>query len=196
MVKFVILLPALLLVMPLYSQGIQSFDADYLGSEIHLKWEVANNTKGEYLILRSEDNQTFFSIGSIHANEAHQSYLFVDKLTVNEAIDSLFYRLMWIDTQGSRQAVAEAKLELTARPFEVYPNPSVDHIYIRKSKTHMHEMAFRLIDLQGRSLMDSSIDLSINEEIRIDVSHFVRGTYFCEVIYKEGKYSEMIRIGN
>ena len=65
--------------------------------------------------------------------------------------------------------------------IQVFPNPTKDDLNILLDKNKIEE--FILLDIHGRVIFHQS---GLINKDRIDLSHFVSGTYFLKIITSEG----------
>lgn len=102
-----------------------SFDAVASGPVNKLSWVVANESGvREYVVERSVDNVSYSAIGSVAAGSV---YAFTDMLPA--AVN--YYRLKFVDADGSFSYSPVKKVNGPSVSISCYPNPAVDVINVR-----------------------------------------------------------------
>lgn len=111
------------------------FTVEKSGKDALLAWQVAaefHNTGFE--IQRSSDGRNFTKIGWVPANkqEIDGAYTFLDDRCQLPGVTELYYRLVQIDADGSRNNSVIRVLELddNALSVAIWPNPGTDDLHI------------------------------------------------------------------
>lgn len=78
------------------------------------------------------------------------------------------------------------------QPVDVYPNPVSDYLYVRTGENA--SASVKLVDMQGASVYDKSLDITPFDPAKIDVREMAAGTYTVIVDYSGKKITKNIVI--
>ncbi|WNJ19678.1 SdrD B-like domain-containing protein [Pontibacter sp. G13] len=97
-----------------------------------------------------------------------------------------------LSASSARQAAATAQ-EIN---LEIYPNPATDRVMVEVEIQTSGAGVYRIVDMQGRTVLASSIDLQAGtNRIKIDLSQIsAAGTYYLNLISKDGMKTELFQI--
>ena len=158
---------------------------------IQITWiseeEIGNS--GSYSIQRRYTGNTDWTkIGAIesYASEAKNKFVFNDKSNTRIS-NKIYYRLVFIDLFGESEAVGEKEIDLSCLQFSqlsIFPNPSKEQINIEYTGS-TGTMLLRSIYNSNGTLIQSkeieAIEVEHYYKEKIDVSHFILGSYFIEI---------------
>lgn len=68
--------------------------------------------------------------------------------------------------------------DITSAGVSIYPNPANDKLYIDLSESSFHLKSILVVDLQGKRLIEKSVDASYADRISVDLGKLSAGTYF------------------
>jgi hypothetical protein len=165
-----------------------SFNAKALHNSNQLSWVTASEKDIDYFVIeKSINGQTFIASGKTEATgntTQHTSYEFTD-LSINNS--TTYYRLRMVDKDGK---VAYSKIiALERKPASsntlIFPNPASDNQLNIKTKDGEEVLEIYLISQTGRKIKLSTKN-SNSSSLRIGIQGISRGSYFLEIIYKNG----------
>ncbi len=118
-----------------------------------LTWQTAEETGFSHIeVERSLDARTFAFIGSRTAQgiENNGHYTFVDPGVAEKAANTVYYRLKLVDLDGrfGYSQIVAADLYRGTSPVYVYPNPTVETLYVRMNAGD--KVRWQIVDLSGR----------------------------------------------
>ncbi len=76
---------------------------------------------------------------------------------------------------------------LSVIPVKIYPNPTADFVTIEKQ--YSKAIQIQLVNQLGKLIFAQTMD---QESIKIDLSSYPKGTYYINMIYKEGILTEKV----
>ncbi|MGC9332225.1 MAG: PKD domain-containing protein [Bacteroidales bacterium] len=62
--------------------------------------------------------------------------------------------------------------------LSIYPNPANDKLYIDLSESSLHLTNVLVVDLQGKRLLEKTIDAFYSDRMSVDIGKLTAGTYF------------------
>lgn len=135
-------------------------------------WDYGDGTQGT-------------GVNSTHTYSAGGSYSITLTVTNACGVDDTTIVVADVD-------IAENPL---SRSLEVYPNPSSEVVYVRFAQVGSATASIRILDMQGREMLQRSTQLSGNEtETPVNISQLATGTYILEVESSEMKARKTISI--
>ena len=154
-----------------------------------LSWETQQESNSNHFdIQRSSDGRSWQTIGMLDAagsSTTRRSYAYMDKdpqPTLN------YYRLQLVDNDGSMK-VSEIKLVTlsSGSTIRVFPNPASDHIDVSLgTAVPSGVIAIRLIDAQGRLLMQRKAVDAAGQTISLPVAGYSPGSYIIQLLSSGG----------
>lgn len=156
---------------------------------VALSWETQQESNSNHFaIQRSADGQSWQTIGAVDAagsSTTPRSYAYWDK---DPQPDVDYYRLQLVDNDGSG-TYSEVRLvtRSSGRSIQVFPNPAADHIDISFGTGSRSAIVdIRLLDIQGRLLVEKKLADPAGQTITLPVSGFAPGTYIVQLTSGEG----------
>jgi len=165
---------------------------------VALSWETQQESNGNHFaIQRCSDGVSWQTIGTVVAAGTSSTlhsygYLDMDPLpTLN------YYRLQLVDNDGS-MTYSEVKLvsRSSGSAIHVFPNPATDRIDISFGSVGLPGIVgIRLLDVQGRVLVQKKLVDPAGQTISLAVSGYSPGAYIVQVLSTEGvRQNEMVVI--
>jgi Secretion system C-terminal sorting domain len=141
----------------------------------------ANNIK-EIFLERSPDGMNFKSLSAVSAswNSIAGKHEYIDKAPLKGLN---FYRLKYVDKDGSVSYSQIIKLANDLVKFSVYPNPVDDNIILDIDEGIYFT---RIIDQSGRIVSGKSLTVTGNSNVRIPVGKLAHGIYYISVLNDRG----------
>ena len=119
---------------------------------------------------------------------AIESYTWIDGVTYTESNSTSTYTLTNInncDSVITLNLIINSSSEIdffdNQHEIQVFPNPTKDDLTISLEKNKIEEVI--VLDIQGRVMLHQ---LNLFDKDRIDLSHFITGTYFLKIITSKG----------
>jgi len=75
--------------------------------------------------------------------------------------------------------------------FKAYPNPTTDNLYLELNESINEKLIYKLIDIQGKILLQNLILLPITQ---INMNSFSAGTYLIQIYNSQNKHYQTIQI--
>ena len=135
--------------------------------KVTIEWSTSlENESLEYVLQKSDDGISFIDFKTIAANNTNN-------LSVYEQIDEqpnlqmpTFYRLKLLRTDGNIRYSIIKEVNFDSGEISIFPNPSVDELYIRLSGIEEGEITVNIYDINGK--MHSSCILEVIDGITIE----------------------------
>lgn len=151
-----------------------------------LSWSTSSETNSKWFVVEraAAQGNNWISVGTVMAagnSTTTREYAFTDgKL----APGSYQYRIRQVDQDNRYQfsQIARISIRGTSVPFQVYPNPAQDHTFISTTATSAKNIAIRVFDAQGRTLLSRSAIISPASPFQVDLKQIRKGTYFIQII--------------
>lgn len=168
-----------------------------------LSWQTGwESNSSHFEVERSFDGKNFTAIGERKAQgestESH-TYLFKDKDVIKYAAAKAFYRLRQVDTDGAFSYSKIAVVGLSQQPsvmVKAGPNPFSSKIRLQLNSSEVFPLRLRLLNSQGKSLMEQEIRSSPQADSGFIVlaipKELQAGLYLMEVRNPEGQ--QLIRL--
>lgn len=155
-----------------------------------LDWQTTQETNNDYFnVQRSGDAVNFVEIGIVRSKSVPENgvyfYQFIDEQPLNEIN---YYRLKQVDIDGTTafSKIIAITAEKPDTELVLFPNPSENYVLIR----NMPENAkIRVSSVAGVQVYEQSCQQCGVQ--KIDISHFIPGTYFVKVTDELGKASSL-----
>jgi len=165
---------------------------------VALSWETQQESNSNHFaVQRCSDGVSWQTIGMVQAagsSPTLRSYAYLDK-EPQPALD--YYRLQLVDNDGS-MTYSEVKLvsRSTGNTIHVFPNPASDRIEISFGSAGLPGIVgIRLLDLQGRSLIQKKLVDPAGQTISLSVSGYSPGSYIVQLFTAAGvQQSKVIEI--
>ena len=149
-------------------------------------WTTANEVNvSHFNILRSTNGRDFVNIGQVKANnKSYNEYSFIDPLTINNLVPTIYYRIESVDKDGYKDYSEIRNVELGIRNggISVYPNPARDLVNVSVNKLVGKGQVY-ITNLLGYQLKIQSIVEGANT---IDISMLSKGVYFLNIVTTGG----------
>ena len=175
--------------------NVQPLPLKFLSYELSLRgtkqsienlWQTANEINvSHFNIQRSNNNKDFTTIGKLSAqNKNYNEYSFIDKPTINEKPETLWYRIESIDKDGKKQYSVTKSLNIqhSASNITIYPNPAKNIVTI-SSKETIKEIS--IINPLGQVLYSKQINN--NQLSNIHLQSFAKGLVVVKIITVKGE---------
>lgn len=157
-----------------------------LGENVQLNWGTLSESNADRFEIEKLNGSEYFTIGEVKAvgtSTSPSDYQFLD---TDAYIGDNIYRLRQVDQDGN--ATYSSNVEVTVGESiwvsEPYPNPSTgSEISIDVFSPTVELVAYKLIDLTGRVLVEQSIELGAGSAMKltIGVDKIPAGMYVIEV---------------
>jgi len=183
---------------------LKSFTATKNERSVQLDWETSSETNGSHFdVERSQDLETWELIGTVDAvgeSSTLQTYDFLDdKLPLNARNNhkTFYYRLNMVDNDESAEysEVRSVRFDLDGEgDFLVYPNPSVNEVYVNLSSVtpETGPATLNIIDMNGKLVR--KVPLMSNDDIQVDVSNMISGVYYFMAQQGENTFTQKVII--
>lgn len=166
------------------SASYVDFMASAKGNQAQLVWstQIETNNSG-FVIERSNDSRNWSKIGFV-TSSAKQAYSFVDA-TPNAGTN--YYRLAQVDFDGTTTLSDVKKVTFNAseNPVSVYPNPANNEINVLFNNSNIYTV--QLIDLNGRVVFNSNVQVASNAVLTIQRNNLPAGSYILNLVDASGK---------
>ncbi len=181
---------------------LNTFSAKKENRNVKLDWSTSSEINGSHFeIERSQDLDTWSYLGTIDAvgeSSTIQEYNFLDDnlpLNVRDNHKTFYYRLNMVDNDGQSEysEIRAVRFDLDGEAdFLVYPNPSINEIYVNLSNVtpETGPASMNIINMNGQLVKKVSLDTS--DDIRVDISDMTAGVYYFIVRQEEQTYSQKI----
>jgi Secretion system C-terminal sorting domain len=167
-----------------------SFDAKCNSGQIDLTWETASEVNNDYFtVQRTSNGIDFETIGTVAgAGNSGQmlAYSFVD----TDPVEGIaYYSLKQTDFNGHIEHLSLAAVSCNdAAEFTISPNPSTG-IFIIDGAEQNSEI--RITDALGQIVFQTKV---MGEKTEIDLSKYLDGIYFVQVVSQNGLASKKISV--
>lgn len=178
-----------------------SIHAAYRDGVVQLQWiTAAESNNAHFEIERREEGCAWRRIGSVPGSgttSAESRYEFTDPLRDLGAGTLLWYRIVQIDYDGTRDASPDIAVDLTAPPstpvFQpVWPNPAAGQAFLRYTLPVESEVRITISDITGRLLRGATPPVvrgAGSGTLRIDTGSLPAGMY--ELVCRVGAACEV-----
>ncbi len=159
---------------------VYDFKAIRQDNNILLQWDATFETKfSHFEILRSEDGNNFYKIGTVKGSNLSRYYFTDNQLPEGNVA---YYRLNMIDIDGKSQLskVVTVRLNNNFSNAIVYPNPVSGVLKIKVDRTIAANSKMQIMDMTGRIMKTETIRNSGNV-IQENVSSLMQGRYFVKI---------------
>lgn len=166
------------------------------GNQVQLNWKTLTELNSDHFeIERSTDGRNFSKVGTPVAgagtSDVIRQYQQQDNITGLQA-NQLYYRIRLKDRNGKSaySNVATVKLPENGAIIKVVPNPFISEVTVSVSGEAGNQYGIRLMDISGRTLMNSSQKVSTEQPTTTirNLNGLIRGVYLLEVVeLKTGK---------
>jgi hypothetical protein len=153
----------------------------------HLTWQTADesNTR-QFIIERKKDNGQFTAIGQVAARgQGNGDYNFNDAFVIEGKV---FYRLKMEDMDGSftYSNTVTLSVDHSGAASKVYPNPTIDKVFVQISDNNLLHTQARLLDVNGKLIYAFTIN---DSKQPVNLSGQPSGIYMVQL-----KNGEILRI--
>lgn len=153
-------------------------------SVIHLYWSTVSEINNDYfLIEKSKDGNSFYSIGTVDAvgnSTSASEYQFTDDHPLQ---GNNYYRLRQVDFSGSSansEIIVIQYSQFNIPEILVYPFASQNIIHLNLSSTPLQIMLYN-----EAGVFIKNIDLNLNtSQNQIDISSLAQGMYLLRIYFK------------
>lgn len=159
-----------------------NFSVTNKDNKVVLNWNSITEVNAkEYQVQRSVDGRNFEQIGTVAAKGMANEYQFTDNRLPNN-LYTIYYKLKMVDKDGkySYSPVRQLSILNTQFSIRIYPNPTKNILNIKAANATQ----VRIVDVVGKQVYQQK--LSINGLWTVDCGRFASGTYFVEVLSKDG----------
>ncbi|MEM7575370.1 MAG: reprolysin-like metallopeptidase [Bacteroidota bacterium] len=170
-----------------------SFSTTAREKTIDLVWETAEevNNRGFTIERQSLARQdSWEAIAFVPANGNAQARYFYEDREVQAGID-YYYRLRQEDLDGSisYSPIRSARLDQAATPLLVFPNPTADVLYFRRSNPDSGLLRYQLISANGQLVLNGQITRDAGS---IPLQRLTAGVYQLRILDEQGQYVQRI----
>ena len=152
---------------------------------VHLTWSTSSETNSKWFVVEraAAHANNWVSIGTVMAagnSTTVREYEFTDGKLAPGAYQ---YRIRQVDQDNRYQfsQVALISIRGAAAPFYLYPNPAQGQTFITTSGNAAKNIAIRVFDTQGRTIISRSAIISQASPFQLDLKQIRKGTYFIQV---------------
>lgn len=136
-------------------------------------------------IERSEDSETFETIGSVQSLGSIDQGLDYQFLDETAPVGGSYYRITTLDINGVESSSEIIYLERSIpspQLFRLYPNPASEQLHLFLGIPEQAAASFSLTDMWGRTVHQETRQLPAgNQEQVLDVNTFARGLYILRI---------------
>lgn len=164
--------------------------ANNIGKSNQINWNSYKEATGDkYIIERSRDGNTYFSIAEINAKGQASSYEYVDNTPF---VGANYYRIKTVNVDGSFSFTntAVAHMNALGNTMTVYPNPSNGIFTIEIPSMPSNQSRIYISDITGREV--KMMSAFVSNTIQVDISDVPNGIYFIK--YIDENHSEVIKV--
>lgn len=155
-----------------------------------LSWSTTSETNSKWFVVERAAAQgtDWVSVATVMAagnSSVVKDYSYTDGKLAPGAYQ---YRIRQVDQDNKYQfsQIARVTIRGTSAPFHVYPNPAQGTTFITTTGTDAKNIAVRVLDAQGRTLISRSAVISQASPFPVDLKQIRKGTYFIQII-SDGK---------
>ncbi|WP_046245387.1 LamG-like jellyroll fold domain-containing protein [Hymenobacter terrenus] len=181
-----------------------SFMAERQADDVLLRWQTAQELNNAYFVVESSpDGREFQALAQVpgHGNSAEPHYYqLTDVRATRYGQPLVYYRLCQVDTDGSSRfspVVTMALTSLASVKVDVFPNPAADELRVRISGLSQGSMLARLVDAQGREVLQTDPQLvsDSQSELSTSVRHLPAGAYILTITLPDRVVHRLVLIG-
>jgi len=157
--------------------NLLDFKATKNGNSILLQWTTNKEANfKEYVIERSTNGKTFYTIGNVKGENLDR-YSLTDQNILDAT--TVFYRLKLVDIDGkfNYSKIVSVKLQNAAAGITVFPNPAINAITIKLQQPLTLNSSLKITDLEGREVMRLAVVNAGQQEIPVKVNQLPAGRY-------------------
>ncbi len=159
-----------------------SFNVAKKDNSALISWSTAQEINSKHFVVeRSTDGRSFISIGTVTAagnSQFQRNYQFIDA-TPAQGLN--YYRIKTIDIDNRADLSKVATIHFgKSFYFGFGPNPAKEMLLITIENVSGAGVV-QLSDLQGRSLMQSRVEGTASQTIRMNVSGLSKGVYLLQL---------------
>ncbi len=168
---------------------LDAFSAYKKDNDVKVQWKTSleiNTNKFE--VQRSLNGSQFFKAGEVQAQGRPGSYNFIDvgAAALYVANKNLFYRLVTVNTDGSREYSPIVKIRLSSKEdyaISVAPNPFISDFKIMIDAADKGDALITVKDITGRTVMglNKSLLKGANTIAIADADRLTKGVYLLTV---------------
>jgi hypothetical protein len=174
---------------------LADFKGIYSGGSVRLSWKTFSETNSDYFeVLRSENGTNFSSIAKVAAkgnSSMVNNYEYKD-LSIPFTATHVYYRLRQVDQNDdsvSSDIIPLRLPDLHANAFSVYPNPTLEKIFVKISSAGQSPATYTLADTNGKLIGQSNLSGGLSE---ISLSGLNPGVYILTVKNGINSFSKRI----
>lgn len=172
------------------------------GTSVSLDWKTISEINSNYFeIERSTDGRNYTKIGTnVKAtgnSNAEKQYKSADDVMALSGEDAVYYRIKLLDVDGKIAYSNVAVVKLAANGnIKVTPNPFASQITISVSVEQNTQLGIRLMDISGRTVLNSSQKLSAGmpQVTLYNLANLTRGMYLVEVTDMETGKKKVMKV--
>ena len=173
-----------------------SFDAQPHDGYTQLNWRSSDEINvSHFEIQRSDDGNTFYSIGNISASNNGQvnAYSFRDYKNIT---GTAWYRLLIIDNDGRKEMSRIVKIStvVTNEIITVSPNPFINKIDVQITGNTQNKTEIVLTDAAGRILRKMKENLFQSGVMTINHLDGLTPGLYIVMVYREGRIVQQVKV--
>ena len=178
-----------------------SVSGEVADNTARILWETTREINADYYQIERQERGSglFQTIGKVSANNNASEinkYQFADQqLTQLENNREILYRIKQVDVDGKFEYSKTIELVNNIQPFaiNVYPNPATDIVHIDLNGSEDFQY-LNVLDMQGRSMLNSPIQGQIENNIKLDVRSWPKGNYIIMAKGMNGSESKKLSV--
>ncbi len=152
-------------------------------NEVRLTWETARELNNDFFIVeRSLDGRQweYLTVVSGAGNSSTLvSYSTEDK---NPYMGTSYYRLKQTDFDGTYSYSEVETINISIGGISISPNPTSGMLNLVIDKATVEGMSYRLVDLQGKTLINGKIN---EAQLELNLTNLANGIYIFQVLKRE-----------
>ena len=173
-----------LLLTPPLPVTLLDFEGSLQPNGILLEWSTSSEINSSHFALeKSFDGINFRQIAQVNAAGNSNSVRQYDYLDQEPPSEVNFYRLKMVDINGKflYSDVRLIRNSSIAQSVYVLGNPFTNTISIRFSRLPQTAIGLKIVGMDGKVFLNSTLSALPGTEVNIDASRLVRGTYLLQV---------------
>lgn len=154
-----------------------------------ISWKIADQLNiSHYEIQRqSSDNQSFATIGKVHAKDAIEDYQFLDKQPTKQSL----YRIKAIEISGQvslSNVVVLQRNNDAPNALSIVPVPANQQVSLGFSSLIPQEIVINVTDITGKLVLVKQLETTAGQqEVELDVNRLNDGVYIVQLRKANGE---------
>jgi len=158
------------------------FKGELLQHDGLLTWKTSNEKNTlEFIVERSVNGNNFEAVGRLAAGGTG-SYSYIDRDITALKTATVYYRLKQVDVDSRFTYSKIVTINLNGgQYFSLYPNPATGNINLQTGNNPSGSIRYRIIDNTGKTILQSSGQVSTNGRVSIDINNLAKGVYYLDL---------------